>query len=290
MDPIGEMSQTSKVPSDFDYTALSTFLTCRRKYWFRIIRGIIPTAPPTAAEFGRCIHIALDEWFTSHDLTKAKEVFSANWNEAIADEKRNLRVAMKMLELYAEKYSSEGFKVLEVEKVFRVPMADFFLIGRIDKVIEWDGAVMVMDHKTTSRLGYEYFFKIKPNMQFDGYIYAAKQAGYTECNSILMDVLLVAKGLLVPAQLSKLTPLGRDISTRTSDDLLEYMVDITSIVDDIKREYEFDTWPRNTESCCDFVQCPYRGICSQDASVRESIIASDFKIEPWNPAKEIETI
>lgn len=275
----------STAPNDFDYTALSTFLRCRKRYYWRMVRGLVGKAPQTAPEFGKAIHKALDNWFAHHSADQAILEFKTNFVENPADEKRTLRVGEKLLQLYFEKYDHEGFKILATELPFTAPVkaGNFNLIGRIDKVVNWDGAVYVMDHKTTSRLGYEFFYKIKPNMQFDGYIWAARTLGFPTCSGIVLDALLVAKGLCVPAQLSKLQPLARDVSTRTDEELDAYIKKICLIVDDIRKCYETDTWYENTESCCDFIECPYRKICKEDSKLHDRIAEMDYKVELWDP-------
>lgn len=275
-------------PSDFDYTALSTFLRCRKRYYWRMVRDLVGRAPQTAPEFGKAIHKALDSWHKNHNPEQAILEFKTNFIENPQDEKRTIRVGEKLLQLYFDKYAHEGFKVLATELPFAVPVnaGGFNLIGRIDKIVDWDGACYVMDHKTTSRLGYEFFYKIKPNMQFDGYIWAARQLGYPTCSGIVLDALLVAKGLIVPAQLAKLQPLARDVSTRTNEDLDKYIHKICLIVNDIRKCYETDVWYENTESCCDFISCPYRTICKEDPSIHEKIAEMDYKVEVWSPHKE----
>jgi len=277
------------MPKEVDYTMLSTFLRCRKRYYWRIVRGIVGRAPQTAPEFGRCIHKALDNWFKFHNKEQATLEFLTSFKENPADEKRTNAVAKKLLDLYFEKYDHEGFKVLQSEIPFTVPIPDTdkALMGRIDKIIEWDGAVYVMDHKTTSRLGYEFFYKIKPNMQFDGYIWAARQLGYPTCSGILLDALLVAKGLTIPSQLARLQPLARDLSVRTDDDLKRYITNVKSIIEDMYICYQTDDWYENTESCCDFIECPYRKICKEDPEIHERIIEMDYQIERWDPRKGV---
>lgn len=281
------MPSENVMPKQFDYTMMSTYLACPKKYYLRIVRGIVGKAPPVAAEFGRVIHKALDSWYTDYDNEKALKVFTDNWKDVEGDEKRTVAVGKKLLSLYFEKYENPPFKVLASELPFTVALtgAEVELIGRIDKIIEWNGEILIMDHKTTSRLGYEFFYKIKPNMQFDGYIYAARNMGYPKCDGIMLDALLVAKGLCVPAQLAKLTPLARDISNRTESDMKQYLSDVNEILAEIDQCYESGKWRRNTESCCDFVECPYRKICKEDADLHERIIDSEYKIEYWDPHK-----
>lgn len=282
------MSETRTIPTEVDYTSLSTFLVCRKKYYWRIVRGIVWKQPPLAAEFGRCIHLALDVWHKERDLDKTTKAFTDVFVESPDDEKRTLAVGRKLLSLYAEKYEHEGFKVLACEQEFNVPLPlpPFSLRGRIDKIVEWDGAVLVLDHKTTSRLGGEFFYKIKPNMQFDGYIYGARQIGYPTCSGVVLDALLVAKGLTIPSQLSRLTPLARSVDFRSDADIARYYTNVLSILEDLKRCYENDEWYENTESCCDFVECPYRRVCKEDIDLHERIIEMDFKVEPWTPSRE----
>lgn len=282
------LNETKIAPSDFDYTSLSTFLRCRKRYYWRFVRGLVGKQPQTAPEFGKAIHKALDTWYKTHDPVQTITTFNTNFIENPADEKRTIRVGEKLLHLYMEKYAHEGFKILATELPFCVPIKDkgFNLIGRIDKILDWDGACYVMDHKTTSRLGYEFFYKIKPNMQFDGYIWAARQLGYPTCSGIVLDALLVAKGLCIPAQLAKLQPLGRDHSTRTDKELEDYINKICFIVEDIRKCYETGVWYENTESCCDFISCPYRTICKEEKSLHERIAAVDYKVEMWDPRKE----
>ena len=276
------------MPKEIDYTMLSTFLTCRKKYELRMIRHLVLNVPPTAAEFGRCIHLALDEWHQSKDVKKATEVFNAAYTENPEDDKRTKAVAAKMLQLYHNQYVSDSIKVLATEVAFSLPLpeTEINLIGRIDKIIEWDGAVYIMDHKTTSSLGASFFNKIKPNMQFDGYVWAAQQLGYPLCSGVVMDALLVAKGLLVPAYLAKLTPNQRDISERTPLDVTRYLRNVSSIIGDLKSCYAREEWYENTESCCDFVECPYRSICKEDPGIHEAIIKSEYKVEVWDPRRE----
>jgi len=276
-------------PKKFDYTMMSTFLRCPKRYYFRMVRHLVGLKPPTAAEFGRCIHAALDTWFATHDKKLAKAVFEKIWPETMADNKRNLAVGLKLLDLYAEKYDHEGFKVLATEQTFDLPLFDDInLVGRIDKIIDWGGAIYVLDHKTTSRLGYEYFYKIKPNIQFDGYIYAAKKLGYDKCDGVVLDALLVAKGLLTLSQLAKLTPLARDISERTEKDLKKYLRNVRRIIDNIERGYSTGVWIENTEGCCDFGECPYRRLCKEDEDLHERIMTSEYRVEPWDPLESIE--
>lgn len=278
-----------EIPKHYDYTMLSTYLRCKRRYYYRMVRHLTGTARMQAAEFGHAIHQALDSWYKKQDDTLAIAIFKTDYLDDGTDAKRTHAVGEKLLKIYFEKYRDQRFKVLASEQVFEIQLikdTDTMYMGRIDKIIDWDGAIYVLDHKTTSRLGYEYFYRIKPNMQFDGYIMAARALGHQSCSGVVLDALLVAKGLLSPSSLQRLTPVARDISTRTEQELREFKEDVADILREIRVSYEGNTWHRNTEGCCDFIQCPYRRVCSAEPELRESIISSDYVVEKWDPRKE----
>lgn len=279
------------IPDAFDFTALSTFCSCRYKYYLRHILDIIGLKPPIAAEFGRVIHLCLAEWYSSFDIDKTITVLKANWKDFPEDEKRTIAVGEKLLKLYHEKYKDPPFKILDSELAFEVPIPGmkYKLIGRIDKLIEWHDKIGVMDHKTTSQLGATFFNKIKPNAQLTGYAYAGRALRYP-VSFVLLDALLTAKGLLTPAYLVKLTPLARDEAAVTQDDINDYLETLIDTINSIERCYESGKWIKTgmfNGSCTDYVECPYRKICKEDANIREAIIIADYKKEHWDPRKEL---
>lgn len=268
-----------------DYTMMATYLTCPRKYNFRMNMGLVGKTGMSAPEFGKAIHMALDEWYKVKDVDAATVVFKANFEENLElDNKRTYKMGEWILKNYDEKYRDQPFKVLSTEREFEVPLPNGNnLIGRIDKIIEWDGAVWVMDHKTTSMLGGSFMAMHTPNLQFSGYVYAAQQLGYPGCVGVLVDAILVAKGLLESTSRAKLTPLLRDFAYRSEADMDEYLGVITGIQSDIKYGEEFMDWQPNWESCTDYGECAYRRICKEPVELRERIIAQDYRVEQWDP-------
>lgn len=275
--------------TEFDYTAMSMFLTCQRKYDFRINRGLVGLNPPVPAEFGKCIHTALDDWYKNRNVDQAVELFCASYKETDEDGKRTHKMGEWILRNYDEKYRDQPFKVLATEQEFTVELPNGNnLIGRIDKIIEWDGSVWGMDHKTTSQLGPTYMKMHTPNMQFSGYTYAIQQLGHPNCQGILVDAILVAKGL-VDGKSKTLTPLARDFAYRSAGDIQEYLGIVQYLQKGIAErehladEHFADTWIPNFDACVDYGECPYRKICKEPAEFRDKIIASDYKVEPWDP-------
>lgn len=280
------MSQVKR-RSEFDYTMMSTFQTCQRKYDFRINQGIVGRKPPIAADFGKCIHQSLDAWYKEKDVDHAVELFKATYVESEEDDKRTHKMGEWILRNYHSKYVDQPFKVLSTEREFTLPLPNGNkLIGRIDKIVEWDGAIWGMDHKTTSALGDSYMRFHTPNLQFSGYTWAIQQLGFPQCAGILVDAILVAKGLLDTTSRGKLVPLRRDFAYRSPGDIEEYLSVVGQIQQDIELSESTGVWIPNFEACTDYGECPYRKICKEPKEFRDKIIAADYVHEPWDPRGE----
>lgn len=273
------------VRSDYDYTMMSTYMTCHRKYHYRMERGLVGKVSQTAPDFGKAIHKGLDSWYHDHDLEKATAVFKTHFVEQLdVDDKRTHQVGAWILKNYDEKYRDQPFKVLQTEQEFCLPLGNGNnLIGRIDKIIEWDGVTWVVDHKTTSQLGPQYFRMHTPNLQFDGYTWAAHRLGYTNCQGVLVDAILVAKGLLETAARGKLTPLARDFAYRTNEDIDDFVAHAWSIQQSIWNDELRGLWVPNYDACTYYGECPYRRICKEPKDLRERIIGMDYRVSHWDP-------
>lgn len=268
---------------EFDYTMMSTFQTCQRKYELRINRGLVGKEAMTAPDFGKAIHAGLDSWYKDADLEKAIEVFKAAFVENPEDDKRTHKMGEWILCNYHEKYKDQPFKVLATEQEFTLPLKNGnSLIGRIDKVIEWDGVVWGMDHKTTSMLGDSYMKMHTPNLQFSGYTWAIQQMGYPQCQGILVDAILVAKGLL-EGKAARLVPLRRDFAYRSPADVAEFLSITQNLHTLINQSECNNSWVPNWDACTDYGECPYRKVCKEPVEYREAIIKSDYKVEHWDP-------
>lgn len=270
--------------SDYDYTKMSTFMTCRRKFHYRMQRGLVGKVPPVAADFGKAIHKGLDVWYATGVLEPAIETFKAEFTEQEDDTKRTHKMGEWILRNYHDTYQDQPFKVLKCEHEFCIPLGNGNnLIGRIDKIIEWDGVTWVMDHKTTSQLGPQFFRMHTPNLQFDGYTWAAHRLGYTNCQGVLVDAILVAKGLLETSSRAKLSPLARDFAVRTQDDLADYVNHAWAVQRDIKLCEDSGEWTPNFDACTYYGECPYRRICKEPKDIREKVIEMDYRVEHWDP-------
>ena len=274
---------------EFDYSMMSCFLTCRRRYDFRYNKNLVPKVATLPLHFGGAIHEALDVWHAERDVDRAVVRFHEMYKEDLErDDKRTNSMGEWILRNYAKTYAYEPFKVVENERSFELglPNGNKF-IGRIDKVVEWDKMFWVMDHKTTSSMGYAYGKRVEPNMQLTGYVWAARQLGYPKAVGVLVDAILVAKGLLQASSRARLTPLARFDSYISEQRLEEWNQTVKMIQHDIHQCTAQDVWYPNWDACTYYGECPYRKLCKEDPDVRDKLLPIDYEESVWDPRKEI---
>lgn len=262
-------------------------MTCQRKYYYRIHQGIVGRTEATAPLFGNAIHTALDSWYTDKDVVKAIEIFKSNYKEDLElDDKRTHKMGEWILNNYHRTYENQPLKLIKTEQSFTLPLPNGNnLIGRIDKIVEWDGMYWLMDHKTTSMLGSSYVKMAEPNLQFRGYTWAAKQLGYPVVG-VLLDAILVAKGLLDSSARSRLTPLLRHDIYHSKQHLDEWLDIVTNVQHNIKLSEETNQWTPNFDACTYYGECPYRRICIEEPALRDKVISMEYKINNWDPRRE----
>lgn len=273
--------------TDFDYTMMSTFQTCKRRYKFRHVDGIVTKQRQYAVEFGSGIHKALDCWYKTRNIESAVEIFKNNFvQNPEADDKRTHKMGEWILRNYDVKYKDQPHKLVQCEQAFQLPLPNGNnLIGRIDKIVEWDKTLWVVDHKTTSELGASYFKKSDPNLQFTGYVWAARQLGYNVVG-VIVDAVLVAKGLLESSSRARLTPLARFDLYRSQENLDEWLEIVKDIQYEIAQNEEYERWTPNFDACTYYGECPYRRVCVEEKELRPRIIQMDYTVDHWDPRKE----
>ena len=272
----------------FDYTAMSTFLGCQRRYDLRINQGYVRKQVLLAPNFGGAIHKALDSWYEDKDIEKAVEVFNGEFQEDLErDDKRTNKMGKWILENYDKQYKDQPWELMICERAFDIdlPNGNKFT-GRIDKIIKWGNCLWIVDHKTTSSLGASYFNMAEPNMQFPGYCWAARRQGY-DVKGVIVDAILVAKGLLPGVgKNDRLTPLARYDLYYTPDALDEWLQTIMETQEAIKQAEEKDKWTPNFDACTHFGECQFRKVCKEGKELRQRVLEMDYEVDYWDPLEK----
>lgn len=265
----------------FDSSALKCFARCPRKFYWRYIRQLVPKHyKPAPLNFGSAIHEAMRIWYAEQDIDGAIEIFHKIWEDRFGDDKRTHEKGEKILKKYAETYPKEPFEIIgEPEMGFTVDLEGNEYVGRFDLVIEWNGEMYVLDHKTSSRMGYNYFHRYRPDFQMTGYTWAAEQVFDRPCAGVMINVLYFTKTKI---------DFFRDTSPRMPHEKQEFVTYATNRMANIKARNpdRMKDWEQKWVACTDWGTCQFRELCI--SAEPERLVPLMFKVEPWDPREEFD--
>ncbi len=281
----------------WDYSTLSSFQTCRKKYYWEHVRNLRPKMKGVALEFGGAIHEGLDVYYkqvatvgNEQAIKEAIAKFSGMYQDREGDELRTVANGVKMLEWYGKKYKDEPFKTVgKPETGFVFFIGDVLYGGRIDLPVDWDGNLWIMEHKTTTRLTGGYFDQYELDKQVTGYIIAAEE--YFKERKVMgciVNVMEPWKELIRPTSKSK-SPEDhflRKPITRSTFVKERFKLNVQRIVRDITWCHENNEFMEaEKKEVCQYYNrpCPYLQLCQYGEN--ERTIENEYVVEKWEPFK-----
>lgn len=199
-----------------------------------------------------------------------------------AEDKRSLSNGIKILKAYFKHYANDGLEVvrdkfdlpyIEREVEFQIHEDDKKVIrfhGTIDVVLKnvISGQVFVADHKTTASLGSAFYNRIKPNHQYTGYVWAARECLGIDTDSFLVNGIQVAKTK---------SEFARQATQRTQEDFNELKISMIDASERIIKARDSGVFPQSAPNACtNYGTCPYFDICSSPKDLREIIIKAKY--------------
>lgn len=246
------------------YNMLSIYGDCPRKYKFQYVDGLakLYRQEKPYLSFGESLHKALEEFFKNPDAkSRTKEnllgILSRVWVKkgfsSEDEEKQYLRDAERLLGIF---FDTQDVKVkpFRVEEFFRVPMKDFFLTGRMDRIDILPGTknkLEIIDYKTGKYMPTQEAFD--KDLQMSLYALGALKK-YPEYSPEKISVYYFQHG-------QKLT------TTRAPEQLAEVESDLEARVAAIASDTDYE--PRETPFCrsCDYLLiCPLMGVCATETA------------------------
>jgi len=145
-------------------TRLKTYLTCKRKYYFKYIKEIrnhtIPKDMPEEYEIGTAVHSALKElYLKKSSYTDAKELKNDLYRELDKVcgkselESYLIAIQKKKMESFCQNEIArfkEGWIVHSCEESYSIDFNGMTLIGQIDRIDKRSNEIEVLDYKTGS--------------------------------------------------------------------------------------------------------------------------------------------
>lgn len=304
-----EVEEPVAIPSNFlpdsniqfawDATSIEYLKRCPRLYQYIMIDGWQPNDENIHLRFGIEFHTAMHQYqlVIADGIEHDEAVFHVvrelmyrveDWNP---DHKyKNRFFLIRSVIRYLDKYvddkaktimQSNGKPAVELSFSFELdfgPTEDqpYVLCGYLDRLVNFQGEVFVMDHKTTTSTATPYYWnQFEPNTQMTLYTLAGGIVFQTNIKGVIID-----SGQIMIDD----TRFTRGITYRTQDQLEEWLVDLKFW---LGKAYDYAIegyWPMNDSACDKYGGCKFRDACSKSPSVRDRFIKGDFKKEKvWNP-------
>jgi hypothetical protein len=304
----------------WDSTSLGMIKTCPRLYQLTMIEGWVPKDESVHLRFGIEYHTALQDYDTfcrsgmDHKSATVAVVRgllerTTDWTvdrETKAGKYKNHDTLVSLVIDYLDHYIDDPAKTYiksdgqpAVELSFRFELSfgpvssndevesgeaaqPYILCGHLDRVVEFNDQLLVMDHKTTTTTpGAYYFAQYEPNNQMSLYTLA----GQIILGTPIKGVCISAAQIL----LEKPHNFIRGFTFRTPNQTQEWIDDTGLHLLNAENYAKLDYWPMNDTACDKFGGCKFRGICSKDPEVREVFLRSDFHQQApedrWNPLR-----
>ena len=306
----------------WDSTCLGLLKTCPRLYQYTMIDGWSSRDQSIHLRFGIEYHTALQQYEVSrangvshedsiHTTVKETMVRTADWHpdtSTKAGKYKNRECLVRLVVDYLDHYGpndpaqtyikADGQPAVELSFRFELeygpktldefnlevhdPGQPYLLCGHLDRVVTFNDALLVLDHKTTTTtLGSYYFDQWEPNNQMTLYTLAGR---------VVLSVPI--RGIVISAAqilLEEPNRFVRGFTYRTPDQLDEWMQDLSTLLRINETYATANHWPMNDTACDKFGGCKFRGICSKSPSVREKFLRADFiklpEAERWNPLR-----
>jgi hypothetical protein len=217
------------------------------------------------------------------------------------EDHRQPEFGMKMLRGYNEVYMSESWRVVElkdhglaVELPFAFKLAvlpykneqiTIMYSGRIDLVVEEDQQYYVVDHKTTSMLGDQFFKGLGVSPQMLGYCEGLERTLGLQCSGFIVNALRVPS----PKKRSELEFSSADFQRLkiylNPGQLIEWDRNITALIEEMLWHHSRDYMPQKKTHCVNkYGLCQYFDVCEVPTENRPLLLNSGMFVDnDWSP-------
>lgn len=145
--------------------------------------------------------------------------------------------------------------------------------GIFDTLVEFQGQVYILEHKTTTQMGSRFFDQFKPNNQVTGYVWLGKGMS-GRCDGSLINAIGLYK--------SQATRFERHISTRNQADLDAWLLDLWTEATLIREHDIFGHWPIRSQACTLYGACEFHQVhILSDKSVQQRLLEQDYVKSTW---------
>lgn len=306
-----ERTSRFSLPSYIDSSTLSTWRSCRRKYFWGTLNSLYPSGKSVHLIAGGAIAAGMEAArklvFSSPEpksvhlddqLEVAFHAFAKEWGsyEAPENSPKDAINSFSALAAYLEEYPPATDVVQPlirpdgtptVEFTFAIPVDvphpdtgdPFVFVGRFDLLGSFNGLPAVVDEKTTSQLGFTWADQWQLRGQFMGYIWACQQLGYPVSTAIVRGIAILKRDIKFA---TAVVQMSQHLIDRWHSMLIADLREISFAYTQLKAGAEDEhLYPYNfADSCSSYGGCAFMSLCS--ARNAEPYF-SNFIHHRWDP-------
>lgn len=288
----------------YDNTMVGKYKECPRKYYLAHVRNWRGTGISMPLTFGLAWHAAMDVCWVAGRVNTPEDTlelayveFLKSWMEQglpmqldvqqIEDmAPRTPMIAKEMLKAYLLRSwrMIRECELLAPEQPFAVPMPGLegcYYIGRIDKVVDYNGQVIALEHKSTTEYKKDGGFKTS---YVEGWYSDSQCKGYEFGGSLFFP--RMAQVWVDAALVHKTVRAFRFIPVAHQLPLLEEWIrDTREWINRIERDLALGYFPKNESSCMGkFGPCNFLNICQTTHNPEDlQTPPQGYKEEKWEP-------
>lgn len=261
----------------WDSTSLGLLKECPRKYYYTIIEGWRWRGESVHLRFGILYHAALELYDRaraegeSHEsalYTAVERTLRDTWDNGAPwspeHSSKNRFTLIRSIIYYLDEFRDDAAQTVilangkpAVELSFQFNVGEGVLLcGHLDRLVNFQGDVFVMDRKTTGHtITQQYFAQYSPHNQMSLYTLGGQIVYYVPVRGVIIDAAQIAVGF---------TRFQRGMTYRTSAQLDEWLADFHIWRGIAWTFAEKGNWPMNDKSCFNYGGCPFMSVCSRD--------------------------
>lgn len=287
-------SFSNSVQFAWDATSLTSFMTCPRRYQYEVIEGW-QKKDQDHLIFGLAYANALESYYVQttggedpeialRNIVRGALIETKDWVPSQTYKTRETLI--RSIVWYFEHFKDDPTEVVvlksgkpAVELSFSYELDDgIFWCGHIDRLVNYNDHIYVMDQKTTRYILSSYYFqKFNPHQQMSGYTFSAKTFWSMPVKGVIIDAAQIKVGS---------TEFARGFTSRTDEQLEEWYNDTMYWIKRAMETADSGYFPQNPEGCDKYGGCPFRETCSVSPKIRPNYLKRDFgKRESWDPLK-----
>jgi hypothetical protein len=299
-----------------DNSTLEKFQSCQREGQFYVWERRCG-APTAALNLGSAMHEAWEllylYGFSNETLSLCLQRIVDHYTvHPLSDDWRTCEFALNAFGAYYRQYSAHENLVpvnhnghLFVENAFEILLGsinvdgfidcpirgrtyvkrlNIYWIGKIDIAVNFMDQLLVVDHKTTSRLGNTFWDKFQLSGQMLGYAWALQQIFGEPCAGVIVNVAAFRK----PTKTGTSCEFHRQPYYYQPDAIDEWKVDTLTSISDFIASSVRGTFPPSKCNCIRvWGKCGYFDVCCLPRKNRKALLkSSEFSDVTWDPTKE----